>query len=147
MSDIHDAIATLQARYVSAVAARNVSGLLDLYDPHVRVFDAWGVWEYDGIESWRVAVEGWLATDPGHRFDVRFTDTKVLGDAASGVMTAIANYTSLAPDGREVHAMQNRITWFVRHVADEWHIVHEHTSAPIGFEDMKAILNKPAATD
>lgn len=147
MSDIQDTVSRLQARYAAAVAARSVSGLLDLYDPQVRVFDAWGVWEYDGVESWRVAVEGWLATDPGHRFEVRFTDTKVLGDSASGVMTAIANYTSLGPDGREVHAMQNRITWFIRPVGEGWRIAHEHTSAPIGFEDMKAILNKPAATD
>ena len=55
-------------------------------------------------------------------------------------MTAIVSYAAVAPNGTESHSMQNRITWTLRTVGHNLRIVHEHTSAPIGFEDMKAIL-------
>lgn len=142
MKDVDDTIAKLQAKYISAVATRNVSGLIQLYDPKVRVFDAWGVWEYNGTESWQVAIEGWFASDPNNKFQVSFTDSVMMGDLALTSMSAIANYASIAPDGSVVHSMQNRITWIVRTAGHQLRIVHEHTSAPIGFEDMKAILKR-----
>ena len=144
MKDVDDAIAKLQAKYIAAVATRSVSGLMQLYDPKVRVFDAWGVWEYNGTESWQVAIEGWFASDPNNKFQVSFTDSVVMGDLALASMTAIANYVSIAPDGSVVHSMQNRITWIVKTAGHQLRIVHEHTSAPIGFEDMKAILKRQA---
>jgi len=144
MKDIDDAVAKLQAKYISAVANRSVSELIQLYDPKVRVFDAWGFWEYNGSESWQVAIEGWLSSDPSNKFKVIFTDSVAIGDLQFATMTAIVNYASIAPDGSEAHSMQNRITWVVRTSGHNMRIVHEHTSAPIGFEDMKAILKKKA---
>lgn len=144
MKDIDDAIAKLQAKYSAAVAARSVSGLMQLYDPKARVFDAWGVWEYRGADAWQVAIEGWLASNPSDKFQVRFTDSIVTGDLALASMSAIVSYASIAPDGSETHAMQNRMSWVVKTSGHNLRIIHEHTSAPIGFDDMKAILKRPA---
>ena len=140
MKDIDDAIAKLQAKYSAAVAARSASGLIQLYDPKARIFDAWGVWEYRGAESWKVAIEGWLGSNPGDKFQVRFTDSIVTGDLELASLSAIVSYASIAPDGGESRSMQNRISWVVKTSGHNLRIVHEHTSAPIGFEDMKAIL-------
>jgi hypothetical protein len=41
--------------------------------------------------------------------------------------------------------MQNRITWLLRTTGHVPRIVHEHTSAPLGFEDHKAILVREKA--
>ena len=38
--------------------------------------------------------------------------------------------------------MQNRISWLLKTSGHVLRIVHEHTSAPIGFEDAKAILER-----
>jgi len=76
MKDIDDAIATLRQKYAAAVAARNVAGLMQLYDPKVRVFDAWGVWDYNGAEPWQIAVEGWLSSSPSDKFVVNFSDCR-----------------------------------------------------------------------
>ena len=38
--------------------------------------------------------------------------------------------------------MQNRISWVLKTSGHVLRIVHEHTSAPIGFEDTKAILER-----
>ena len=41
--------------------------------------------------------------------------------------------------------MQNRISWVLRTSGHVLRIVHEHTSAPIGFTDMKAMLQRDPA--
>ena len=99
MKDIDDAIATLRQKYAAAVAARNVAGLMQLYDPKVRVFDAWGVWDYSGVESWQIAVEGWLSSSPSDKFVVNFSDCRVAGDMGFATMTAIVHYAAASPDG------------------------------------------------
>jgi ketosteroid isomerase-like protein len=35
-----------------------------------------------------------------------------------------------------------RVTWSLARRESAWKIVHEHTSAPIGFKDLKAILQR-----
>ena len=118
--------------------------MLQLYDPKVRVFDAWGVWQYNGAESWRIAIEGWFSTNPGDKFKVEFTDSIAIGGPELATMTAIVTYAGIAPDGSESNSMQNRSTWVVKTSGHNLRIIHEHTSAPIGFEDLKAILKRQA---
>jgi hypothetical protein len=56
--------------------------------------------------------------------------------------SSIVTYANLSAQGEEVRSMQNRITWGLRTTGHVLRIVHEHTSAPVGFEDMKAILQR-----
>jgi ketosteroid isomerase-like protein len=144
MKNIDDAIASLRQRYISAVAARNVAALVQLYDPKARIFDAWGVWEYKGTDTWQVAIEGWFSSSQNDKLVVNFSDCSVFGDTELATMTAVVSYAALASNGTESHSMQNRITWVMRTIGHNLRIIHEHTSAPIGFEDMKAILKKQA---
>jgi len=143
MKDIDAAIATLQEKYISAASSRNTSALIQLYDPEVRIFDAWGVWEYHGTDSWKIALESWLSSSPEGKYSVAFSDCDVVGSPEMATMTAIVKYALVAPDGKESHSMHNRITWVLRKSGNELFIIHEHTSAPIGFDDMKAILKRP----
>ncbi|MBC7705630.1 MAG: hypothetical protein H7274_17005 [Rhodoferax sp.] len=55
-------------------------------------------------------------------------------------MSAFASYAAISAEGRELRSMQNRISWVLKSRGHVLRIVHEHTSAPIGFEDTKAIL-------
>jgi ketosteroid isomerase-like protein len=144
MIDIADAVEKIQQRYIAAVAGRNVKALVQLYDPKVRVFDAWGIWEYVGTEAWQIAIEGWFASQPVDKLQVSFNGSTVLGTMDLATMTAIVTYASIAPGGTESQSMQNRMTWTLKTAGHNLRIIHEHTSAPIGFEDMKAILKRPA---
>lgn len=144
MKDIDEAISRLQEKYIHAVSSRNVSALVQLYDPKARIFDAWGVWEYQGTESWQIAIEGWLSSNPAGKLLVSFTDCTVVGNLELASMGAIVNYSMVAADGQELQSMQNRMTWVVRTSGHNLRIIHEHTSAPIGFDDMKAILKRQA---
>lgn len=142
MTELDTSIARIQHSYSSAAYERDVQALVRLYDPKVRVFDAWGVWQYEGAEAWQRAVEGWFMSLGEERVRVSFAETQVTGNSESALMSAIVTYAGLSPQGQEVRAMQNRITWGLRLSGHVLRIVHEHTSAPIGFEDMKAILKQ-----
>ena len=43
MNDIDKDLARVMDGYAAAVLAKDVAALMRLYDPGVRVFDAWGV--------------------------------------------------------------------------------------------------------
>jgi hypothetical protein len=57
-------------------------------------------------------------------------------------MSAVVTYAGVSAQGQELRAMQNRITWVLKTSGHVLRIVHEHTSAPVGFEDAKAILKR-----
>ena len=146
MKDIDKDLARILGAYEVAVFAKDVDGFMRLYSPDVRIFDAWGVWLYDGAEPWRRAVEGWFGSLGSERVRVSFEDVMSLSGMDLSSVNAIVTYAALSAEGVQLRAMQNRITWVLRTVGDVPRIIHEHTSAPIGFEDMKAILVRNKAT-
>jgi len=140
MSDIDKDIDRIVDTYVSAVFKKDVETLMHLYDPNVRVFDAWGVWSYEGAEAWRRAVEAWFTSLGTERVKVTFDDVRASTGKDMASVSAIVTYAGQSSEGQPLREMQNRITWVLRTVGHVPRIAHEHTSAPIGFEDMKAIL-------
>lgn len=142
MPDIDKPITRVLEAYKAAVLAKDVGAFIRLYDPKVRVFDAWGIWSYEGVAAWQMAVEAWFTSLGAEKVQVRFDDVQVSGSPDFAVVSAVVTYASLSPQGERVRAMQNRITWALKTSAHVPRIIHEHTSAPIGFEDMKAILQR-----
>jgi hypothetical protein len=65
-----------------------------------------------------------------------------MSEAGFASMSAFATYAAFSAEGQELRAMQNRISWVLRSRGHVLRIVHEHTSAPIGFEDAKAMLKR-----
>ena len=140
MTELDKNIARLLDAYETAVHRKDVDAFMRLYAPDVRVFDAWGIWQYQGAEAWRRAVEGWLTSLGSETVKVRFDEVAAsIGKDVSSV-TAIVTYAGLSAEGEPLREMQNRITWVLRSIGHVPRIIHEHTSAPVGFEDMKAIL-------
>jgi ketosteroid isomerase-like protein len=144
LGDNEKAIARIIETYQSAVWAKDVEGLMRLYDRKVRVFDAWGVWSYENAESWQRTVESWFSSLGAERVKVSFDDVSVSDSRESAIVSAIVTYASVSPEGSTVRSMQNRLSWGLRTSGHVLRIIHEHTSAPIGFEDQKAILRRDA---
>lgn len=142
MSDTEKQVLRALDTYQSAVLAKNVETFMHLYDPDVRVFDTWGIWSYEGAAAWRVAVEGWFSSLGDERVRVTFQDVKIVGEQGFASMSAVVTYAGLTADGQPLKEMQNRISWVFQASGHVLRIVHEHTSAPIGFEDTKAILKR-----
>jgi ketosteroid isomerase-like protein len=142
MADLQSAIARLQACYVSAVYERDFEAFIRLYDPAIRVFDAWGTWEYVGIEQWRNAMDGLFTAHEDERVKVTFTDTECYGAPDNAFVSSMVRYAWVSAYGDELRAMEHRITWGVRTREHVLRILHEHTSIPIDYEDMKPILQR-----
>jgi ketosteroid isomerase-like protein len=146
MSDPEKQVLKALDTYKSAVLAKNAETFMHLYDPEVRVFDTWGIWSYEGAAAWRIAVEGWLSSLGDENVRVTFENVKIIGDASFASMTAFVTYTALSAQGEELRAIQNRFSWILRTRGHVLRVVHEHTSAPIGFEDNKAMLKREGKT-
>ncbi|MBP6777925.1 MAG: nuclear transport factor 2 family protein [Piscinibacter sp.] len=144
-ADLDRDLARVLAAYESAVFAKDADALMRLYDPDVRVFDAWGVWSHEGADAWRRTVEGWFQSLGAERVKVRFDDVRTTTGNGMASVSAIVTYAGQSAAGEPLRAMQNRITWVLRTSGHVPRIVHEHTSAPIGFDDSKAILTRAPA--
>ena len=142
MDDTEKQVLRALDTYKSAVLAKNAKTFMHLYDPEVRVFDTWGTWSYEGSAAWRVAVEGWFSSLGDESVRVAFEDVKIVDGQGFAMMSAIVTYAAISAGGQELRAMQNRISWVLRSSGHVLRIIHEHTSAPIGFEDAKAILQR-----
>ncbi len=140
MSDTDKQIQRVIGSYAAAVLAKDVEAFMRLYQPTVRVFDAWGVWLYEGAPAWQIAVEGWFASLGAERVRVSFSDVQTVAEQTLATVSAVVTYAAESATGEPLRAMQNRLTWVLRETGHVFRIAHEHTSAPIGFEDFKAIL-------
>jgi ketosteroid isomerase-like protein len=146
LSDFEKSIARVLEAYKAAVYAKDVAAFMRLYDPNVRVFDAWGVWSHEGADAWQRAVEGWFTSLGSEQVKVSFDAVKTSEGRDSAVVSAIVTYAGLSAQGDPLRSMQNRLTWALRVSGHVLRIAHEHTSAPIGFEDQKAILQRGSAS-
>jgi ketosteroid isomerase-like protein len=145
MTNLETSTHQLLETYKSAVWARDADAFMRLYDPKVRVFDTWGIWSYEGAAAWRTAIEGWFASLGSEKVKVTFDDVDVLGGGEFRSLSAIVTYVAVSAQGEPLREMQNRLTWVLRTSGHVLRVVHEHTSAPVGFEDQKAILERGAA--
>ena len=140
MTELDKDIARLLSTYESAVLKKDVQIFMRLYDPGVRVFDTWGLWVYEGSEAWQRAVESWFTSLGTERVKVTFEDVDSWVSKEISSVSAVVTYAGLSATGEPLRSMQNRLTWVLRTSGHVARIVHEHTSAPVGFEDFKAIL-------
>jgi ketosteroid isomerase-like protein len=146
MNDLANPIIQILEAYKTAVYERNVDMFMRLYDQEARVFDTWGVWSYEGTSARRKTIEQWFSSLGGDRVRVTFDDVQVRVAQNLAVLSAIGTYAAVSADGAQLRSMQNRFTWALNCEGAAWKIVHEHTSTPIGFSDLKAIFHreKPA---
>ena len=142
MSDIEKSIVRVLESYESAVLNKDVEAFMRLYDPGVRVFDAWGVWSYEGSAAWQTAIEGWFTSLGTERVKVTFDEVQTSLGRELATVSAIVTYAGVSAQGQQLRTMQNRITWVLRMGGHIFRIIHEHTSVPIGFNDSNAILQR-----
>ncbi len=136
-----DALTVLE-NYSALVYAKDVDGLITLYDDKAQVYDLWSEWLYDGATAWHVAVSSWLTSLGDERVIVRFDDvhSRITGELA--VIHAVVTYQGQSATGEPLRAMQNRLTWMLEGRGNVWKITHEHTSAPVNGETMRVILER-----
>ena len=140
MNEAHDPFLQALNAYKAAVYAKDVDAFVALYDDDVHVFDMWGAWSLRGIEAWRGMALDWFSSLGTERVvvDIDLAEATEIGGLAVG--HAILTYTAMSAEGKQLRALNNRITMALRKSGESWKIFHEHTSAPIDHLSTKAIL-------
>lgn len=101
-----------------------------------------GVWSYKGEAAWRKLIEQWFGSLDNERVKVKFDDIQTTAVQGFGMVDAVVTYAAIAANGEDLRNMQNRLTWVLKQKNDIWKIIHEHTSVPVDFDHMKAILQR-----
>jgi uncharacterized protein (TIGR02246 family) len=138
MSDVR---ALLDA-YRDAVRAKDVDAFIAIFADDVRVFDMWGTWSHDGIDSWREMAVGWFGSLGDELVRVEFDDVQATIGDDTAVLSAFVTFAGLSADGAELRSMNNRLTWGLRKTDGSWKVVHEHTSAPVELATGKVDLRR-----
>ena len=146
MREIAKSINRVLESYKTCVYSKDTGAFMRLYDPKVRIFDAWGIWSYEGASAWQMAVEAWFTSLGTEKVQVTFDEVQVIGSSEFAAVSAIVTYSGESAQGEQLRTMTNRISWALKTSAHVLRIIHEHTSAPLGFEDMKAILQRAKST-
>jgi ketosteroid isomerase-like protein len=128
--------------YKAAVFAKDLDSFIALYDEDVRVFDMWGAWSYNGIESWRQMAARWFGSLGTERVVVDFSDPQGIVAEDLPVVHTFVTYKAVTADGVDVRSLDNRLTAILRPHGDGWKIVHEHTSSPLDVETAKVMFNR-----
>jgi len=138
-----DPFAQFLAGYAAAVRARDLEAFCALYDDSLHVFDMWQAAPMVGLAPWRDMAAGWFGGLGEETVVVTWRQAQsfVDGDLAFG--HAILTFAAQAPDGSPLRALDNRLSVALRRTADEWKVVHEHTSAPIDHASLRAVLTLP----
>lgn len=136
-----DVLALLGA-YQAAAAAKDVDALLALYAPDAQVYDFWEQWSYDGHAEWRKAIQRWFEMCGEGANRVTFDQPHVHASGDMATLHAFVRY-DLVSGGEIKFSMDNRISWTLLRRDGVWKVVHEHTSAPVSGEEMKAMTKRP----
>lgn len=142
MNDAREAVTAVLDAYKAAVHDKDVAAFAALYDDEVRVFDMWGAWSFDGIESLRAVATGWFGSLGTERVIVQADDIQgyAAGDLAAG--HAFLTFAAVTSEGVALRSMNNRISLVLKRSGPSWKIVHQHTSAPADFSTMKVTLRR-----
>jgi uncharacterized protein (TIGR02246 family) len=138
MSDV----GSLLEAYRDAVHAKDVDAFVAIFADDVRVFDMWGAWSHDGIDSWREMTVGWFGSLGDELVRVEFDDVQTTVGDDTAVLSAFVTFAGLSAEGEELRSMNNRLTWGLRKTGEIWKVVHEHTSAPVEMATGKVDLER-----
>ena len=142
MSEVDPRIVRVCDSYKRAVYEKDVDAFLDLYHEEARVFDTWGIWSFENVGERKGVIENWFSSLGDERVRVTIDRIRSVVVQELATLSARAAYAGLSAAGDELRAMQNRLTWVLKPEGGVWKIIHEHTSVPIGFSDLKGILQR-----
>jgi ketosteroid isomerase-like protein len=137
-----DPLSPLMQAYQAAVLAKDIDGFMALYEREARIFDTWARWIYDDPIAWRAMVTEWFNSLGNDRCEVVLHEWHADTSADMATAHAFITYRGVTAEGRTLRELDNRLTWVARRGDRGWRIVHEHTSAPAGFDDGKLMLRR-----
>lgn len=128
------------ASYKTSVYDRNVEAFIGLYTTDVHIFDMWGQWELQGLETWRKVVCEWFGSLGSEPVVVDFIDTRLTQSSDMAAMTTVVRFAGHSSEGKELRWMHNRMTTVLQKAGGDWKVRHQHTSSPLDPQTLKPNL-------
>lgn len=132
-------IRDLVDRWLTAVRARDIDGIVSHYAPDIVAFDAIAQLQFKGVEAYRRHWEACLSLCSGPMvFEIH--DLNI----AAGTEVAFChclNRCGAADENGEEKASWMRATVGYRKTNGKWRVVHEHWSVPFDMESSRALLD------
>lgn len=136
-------IRELVERWLEAVRAKDIEGVMSHYTSDVLTFDIAPPLEYRGIDTYRKNWEGWLPTFRGPvGYEIR--DLSITASDDIAFSHSLNRISGTRTDGEETDVWV-RVTVCYRKVGGKWMITHEHISVPFYMDgsDRAAVDLKP----
>jgi uncharacterized protein (TIGR02246 family) len=131
-------IGALMDRWLKAVRANDLKGIMSHYAPGVLAFDAVAQLQFKGEDAYAQHWEACLAMCPGPMiFEIHNLEIAAAGDVAFSHYLARCG----AVENGEEKASWMRVTVGYRKINGNWAIVHEHFSAPFDMQSGKALFD------
>ncbi|UXH77095.1 YybH family protein [Roseateles amylovorans] len=129
-------------QYARAVFDKDASRCAALYADDLKVFDCWERWSLEGKPAWRAMIDDWLGSLGEERVQVTWRQVSAWssGDLAAG--SALLRFAAIDRSGATLRSMEDRLSAVLQREAGQWRVVHQHTSVPISFADMKAVSSE-----
>jgi ketosteroid isomerase-like protein len=128
--------------YKKFVEEKNIDGFVSLFSDNVEIFDMWSVWSYQGLSDWKGMAADWLGSLGEESLIVDFEDIHSKTTAQMVCVTCITRFTAYSASGTRLRSLQNRMTFVLEPLRENWKITHHHSSAPINHETLKVLLQK-----
>lgn len=119
--------------YAQAVYQKDVGQMMELYHEDVTVMDAFDLWVVRGKSAWEEHVRSWFSSLENDLMRVSFRDMTILSD--DNLATAYGTVLYERIGETEKPPLDCRVTFFFLKTNQGFKIIHEHTSAPLGYED------------
>ena len=127
-------IRALLDEQIAAVRAKDVSGLLASYAPHVVVFDLVKPLQYRGSDALRKRAAEWLSSFEGPvGYEAR--DVRIVAGGDLAYCHSLNRVTGTKID------MSWRATLCCRKIDGRWMVTHGHSSVPFDMESGQASLD------
>jgi uncharacterized protein (TIGR02246 family) len=125
--------------YQTAFKARDLDGIMAIYDPEVVAFDITPPLKFKGAPAYRESWKKFLDAYEGP-IDMEIKELSVSFSQGVAFSHNLERFTGKLKNGQQSE-MWVRVTDTYMKKNGKWRIVHEHVSVPIDFESGKALLD------
>ena len=127
--------------YRQAAWNKDQAAMIGLYAENAVIFDMWDQGYCLQSSEWNKSIEEWLLSLGEEKVQVDFEMITINQSPETGFASAVIRFQAISNDGRVLRSMRNRITLGFSKSGAGWKVVHQHTSAPVGSGDLRAILD------
>jgi ketosteroid isomerase-like protein len=133
------AIKRVIERYLEAICAKDLDGIVSIYAPDLVSFDVVPPLQYVGAQTFRNHWEEGFSSMPGP-VDFEIADLSITVGEEMAFTHSFTRLSATLPTGQQIG---NWVRWTAcwRKIGSQWLMAHEHVSVPVDVLTGRALLD------